>query len=99
MELWGSLEAAGRRSIPREGAGNTGRPVRRAGRRSIPRKGSWERRQACSESWERGKSYTSWDKRTHNPLEPTPCPDAYFNLVLLAVENSVRLGRHTICAR
>uniref|UniRef100_A0A3B4WGH6 CCM2 like scaffold protein n=1 Tax=Seriola lalandi dorsalis TaxID=1841481 RepID=A0A3B4WGH6_SERLL len=37
--------------------------------------------------WERGKSYGSWERRNHNPLEPTPCPDAYCNLVILAVEN------------
>ncbi|XP_072304799.1 cerebral cavernous malformations 2 protein-like isoform X2 [Eucyclogobius newberryi] len=49
--------------------------------------GSWERRQACTGSWERGKSYGSWERRNHNPLEPTPCPDAYCNLVILAVEN------------
>lgn len=51
--------------------------------------GSWERRQACTGSWERGKSYGSWERRNHNPLEPTPCPDAYCNLVILAVENRV----------
>ncbi|TRY84016.1 hypothetical protein DNTS_013563 [Danionella cerebrum] len=49
--------------------------------------GSWERRQACTGSWERGKSYGSWERRNHNPLEPMPCPDAYCNLVILAVEN------------
>ncbi|KAF3697406.1 Cerebral cavernous malformations 2 protein-like [Channa argus] len=49
--------------------------------------GSWERRQACTGSWERGKSYGSWERRNHNPLEPTPCPDAYCNLVILAVVN------------
>ncbi|XP_048873894.1 cerebral cavernous malformations 2 protein-like isoform X3 [Brienomyrus brachyistius] len=49
--------------------------------------GSWERRHACTGSWERGKSYGSWERRNHNPLEPTPCPDAYCNLVILAVEN------------
>ncbi|XP_028849811.1 cerebral cavernous malformations 2 protein-like [Denticeps clupeoides] len=49
--------------------------------------GSWERRQGCTGSWERGKSYGSWERRNHNPLEPTPCPDAYCNLVILAVEN------------
>ncbi|XP_077469528.1 cerebral cavernous malformations 2 protein-like isoform X2 [Stigmatopora argus] len=49
--------------------------------------GSWERRQACTGSWERGKSYGSWERRNHNPLEPTPCPDAYCNLVILAVDN------------
>ncbi|KAL2103520.1 hypothetical protein ACEWY4_000388 [Coilia grayii] len=49
--------------------------------------GSWERRQACTGSWERGKVYGSWERRNHNPLEPTPCPDAYCNLVILAVEN------------
>ncbi|KAG5838580.1 hypothetical protein ANANG_G00225130 [Anguilla anguilla] len=49
--------------------------------------GSWERRQACTGSWERGKSYGSWERRNHNPLEPTPCPDAYCNLVILAVES------------
>ncbi|XP_067096099.1 cerebral cavernous malformations 2 protein-like [Osmerus mordax] len=52
-----------------------------------PPGGSWERRQACTGSWERGKSYGSWERRNHNPLEPTPCPDAYCNLVILAVEN------------
>ncbi|KAG5282202.1 hypothetical protein AALO_G00053400 [Alosa alosa] len=49
--------------------------------------GSWERRHACTGSWERGKVYGSWERRNHNPLEPTPCPDAYCNLVILAVEN------------
>lgn len=51
--------------------------------------GSWERRQAFMGSWERGKAYGSWERRNHNPLEPTPCPDAYCNLVVLAVENRV----------
>lgn len=51
--------------------------------------GSWERRQACTGSWERGRSYGSWERRNHNPLEPTPCPDAYCNLVILAVESRV----------
>ncbi|XP_042159525.1 cerebral cavernous malformations 2 protein-like [Oncorhynchus tshawytscha] len=55
--------------------------------RKHPQGGSWERRQACTGSWERGKSYGSWERRNHNPLEPTPCPDAYCNLVILAVEN------------
>ncbi|XP_022533048.1 cerebral cavernous malformations 2 protein-like [Astyanax mexicanus] len=49
--------------------------------------GSWERRHACMGSWERGKSCGSWERRNHNPLEPIPCPDAYCNLVILAVEN------------
>ncbi|XP_032415752.1 cerebral cavernous malformations 2 protein-like isoform X1 [Xiphophorus hellerii] len=49
--------------------------------------GSLERRQTCTGSWERGKSYGSWERRNYNPLEPTPCPDAYCNLVILAVEN------------
>ncbi|XP_066527124.1 cerebral cavernous malformations 2 protein-like isoform X2 [Hoplias malabaricus] len=49
--------------------------------------GSWERRHACMGSWERGKTYGSWERRNHNPLEPTPCPDAYCNLVILSVEN------------
>uniref|UniRef100_A0A3Q3K2I1 Cerebral cavernous malformations 2 harmonin-homology domain-containing protein n=1 Tax=Monopterus albus TaxID=43700 RepID=A0A3Q3K2I1_MONAL len=48
--------------------------------------GSWERRPGGAGSWER-KSYGSWERRNHNPLEPTPCPDAYCNLVILAVEN------------
>lgn len=52
--------------------------------------GSWERRQAFMGSWERGKAYGSWERRSHNPLEPTPCPDAYCNLVVLAVDNRVR---------
>lgn len=54
--------------------------------------GSWERRQACTGSWERGRSYGSWERRNHNPLEPMPCPDAYCNLVILAVENRVRMA-------
>ncbi|TSP68468.1 Cerebral cavernous malformations 2 protein-like [Bagarius yarrelli] len=49
--------------------------------------GSWERKHACMGSWERGKAYGSWERRNYNPLEPTPCPDAYCNLVVLAVEN------------
>lgn len=59
--------------------------------RKHPPGGSWERRQACTGSWERGKSYGSWERRNHNPLEPMPCPDAYCNLIILAVENRVRL--------
>uniref|UniRef100_A0A8C4S3U9 CCM2 like scaffold protein n=2 Tax=Erpetoichthys calabaricus TaxID=27687 RepID=A0A8C4S3U9_ERPCA len=54
--------------------------------------GSWERRQTYSGSWERGKSYGSWERRNAeiNPLDPqkpTPSPDAYCNLVILAVAN------------
>ncbi|MBN3275719.1 CCM2L protein, partial [Polyodon spathula] len=54
--------------------------------------GSWERRQAYSGSWERGKSYGSWERRNTgiNPLDPqkpTPSPDAYCNLIILAVAN------------
>ncbi|XP_075883023.1 cerebral cavernous malformations 2 protein-like isoform X2 [Nelusetta ayraudi] len=60
---------------------------RRAGGGSSSGGGSWERRQACTGSWERGRSYGSWERRNHNPLEPTPCPDAYCNLVILAVES------------
>ncbi|KAK2897098.1 hypothetical protein Q8A73_013478 [Channa argus] len=56
--------------------------------------GSWERRQACTGSWERGKSYGSWERRNHNPLEPTPCPDAYCNLVILAVVNRGGVSPH-----
>lgn len=62
---------------------------RRAGGGSSSGGGSWERRQACTGSWERGRSYGSWERRNHNPLEPTPCPDAYCNLVILAVESRV----------
>ncbi|KAG7283471.1 hypothetical protein CRUP_035264, partial [Coryphaenoides rupestris] len=45
---------------------------------------------ACTGSWERGKSYGSWERRNHNPLEPTPCPDAYCNLVILSTESRLR---------
>uniref|UniRef100_A0A6I8NFI2 Cerebral cavernous malformations 2 harmonin-homology domain-containing protein n=1 Tax=Ornithorhynchus anatinus TaxID=9258 RepID=A0A6I8NFI2_ORNAN len=50
--------------------------------------GSWERRQTFSGSWERGKPGGSWERRHvgGNPLDPRdPSPDAYCNLVILAV--------------
>lgn len=71
------------------GGGSAGSWDRRGGGSGGGGAGSWERRQACTGSWERGKSYGSWERRNHNPLEPTPCPDAYCNLVILAVENKV----------
>lgn len=71
------------------GAGGCGGSWERRGGASTGGGGSWERRQACTGSWERGKSYGSWERRNHNPLEPTPCPDSYCNLVILAVENRV----------
>uniref|UniRef100_A0A8D0HJB3 CCM2 like scaffold protein n=1 Tax=Sphenodon punctatus TaxID=8508 RepID=A0A8D0HJB3_SPHPU len=52
--------------------------------------GSWECRQAYSGSWERGKAYGSWEHRHtgNNPLDPKePSPDAYCNLIILAVAN------------
>uniref|UniRef100_A0A8C5RM88 Cerebral cavernous malformations 2 protein-like n=1 Tax=Laticauda laticaudata TaxID=8630 RepID=A0A8C5RM88_LATLA len=54
--------------------------------------GSWERRHGSQAggSWERGKTYGSWEHRHMgaNPLDPKePCPDAYCNLVILAVAN------------
>ncbi|XP_070600449.1 LOW QUALITY PROTEIN: cerebral cavernous malformations 2 protein-like [Erythrolamprus reginae] len=54
--------------------------------------GSWERRHGgqAGGSWERGKTYGSWEHRhtSNNPLDPKePCPDAYCNLVILAVAN------------
>ncbi|KAM8996357.1 cerebral cavernous malformations 2 protein-like isoform 1-T1 [Ara ararauna] len=64
--------------------------------------GSWERRQPCGGSWERrrpgtaggswerGAGFGSWERRHpgSNPLDPQePCPDAYSNLVILAVPN------------
>uniref|UniRef100_A0A3B4AA71 Uncharacterized protein n=1 Tax=Periophthalmus magnuspinnatus TaxID=409849 RepID=A0A3B4AA71_9GOBI len=71
-------------------------PTRKPGgswenRRARPMSGSWERRLGAG-SWERRGGverggYGSWERRNHNPLEPTPCPDAYCNLVILAVEN------------
>ncbi|KAL1020576.1 hypothetical protein UPYG_G00001940 [Umbra pygmaea] len=67
----------------RHGAGKPGG----SWERKHTKEGSWERRHACAGSWERGRSYGSWERRNHNPLEPTPCPDAYCNLVILAVEN------------
>lgn len=56
--------------------------------------GSWERRHGSQAggSWERGKTYGSWEHRHAggNPLDPKePCPDAYCNLVILAVANRV----------
>ncbi|XP_066481426.1 cerebral cavernous malformations 2 protein-like [Tiliqua scincoides] len=52
--------------------------------------GSWERRQAYSGSWERGKTCGSWERRHtgSNPLDPKePSPEAYCNLIILAVAN------------
>ncbi|XP_063003539.1 cerebral cavernous malformations 2 protein-like [Elgaria multicarinata webbii] len=52
--------------------------------------GSWERRQTYSGSWERGKTCGSWERRHmgNNPLDPKePCPEAYCNLIILAVAN------------
>ncbi|XP_058030718.1 cerebral cavernous malformations 2 protein-like isoform X1 [Ahaetulla prasina] len=54
--------------------------------------GSWERRHGSQPggSWERGKTYGSWEHRHtgSNPLDPKEhCPDAYCNLVILAVAN------------
>ncbi|XP_061217399.1 cerebral cavernous malformations 2 protein-like isoform X2 [Neopsephotus bourkii] len=54
--------------------------------------GSWERRRPgpAGGSWERGTGFGSWERRQagSNPLEPRePCPDAYSNLVILAVPN------------
>ncbi|KAM8862575.1 cerebral cavernous malformations 2 protein-like isoform 1-T1 [Spinachia spinachia] len=81
---WGVGGGGGGSWEKRHGGGGGGSWERRGGGSGG---GSWERRQACTGSWERGKSYGSWERRNHNPLEPTPCPDAYCNLVLLAVEN------------
>nr|XP_057907261.1 cerebral cavernous malformations 2 protein-like isoform X2 [Doryrhamphus excisus] len=80
----GSWESRRARPVNGVGPGGGGSWERRHG---AGPGGSWERRQACTGSWERGKSYGSWERRNHNPLEPTPCPDAYCNLVILAVEN------------
>ncbi|NXJ89670.1 CCM2L protein, partial [Corythaixoides concolor] len=60
--------------------------------RRQPCGGSWERRQAgtASGSWERGTGFGSWERRHtgSNPLDPQkPCPDAYSNLIILAVPN------------
>ncbi|NWS70960.1 CCM2L protein, partial [Crotophaga sulcirostris] len=60
--------------------------------RRQPRGGSWERRQAgtAGGSWERGAGFGSWERRHagSNPLDPQePCPDAYSNLIILAVPN------------
>uniref|UniRef100_A0A493TYB2 CCM2 like scaffold protein n=1 Tax=Anas platyrhynchos platyrhynchos TaxID=8840 RepID=A0A493TYB2_ANAPP len=59
--------------------------------RRQPCGGSWERRRAGTTggSWERGTGFGSWERRHagSNPLDPQPCPDAYSNLVILAVPN------------
>ncbi|XP_065705950.1 cerebral cavernous malformations 2 protein-like [Patagioenas fasciata] len=60
--------------------------------RRQPGGGSWERRRAGTGggSWERGTGFGSWERRHagSNPLDPQePCPDAYCNLVILAVPN------------
>uniref|UniRef100_A0A8C5QFW5 CCM2 like scaffold protein n=1 Tax=Leptobrachium leishanense TaxID=445787 RepID=A0A8C5QFW5_9ANUR len=67
-------------------------------RRQQPCGGSWERRQPCGGSWERRMTFGgSWERSQHgggswerrqNPLDPKePRPDAYCNLIILAVEN------------
>ncbi|KAM6298765.1 cerebral cavernous malformations 2 protein-like isoform 1-T1 [Aegotheles albertisi] len=62
--------------------------------RRRPGGGSWERRRTgtgtASGSWERGTGFGSWERRHagSNPLDPQErCPDAYCNLVILAVPN------------
>ncbi|XP_073436869.1 cerebral cavernous malformations 2 protein-like [Dendrobates tinctorius] len=59
--------------------------------RKQPRGGSWEKRQTCGGSWERRQPCGgSWERRPGgpNPLDPKePSPDAYCNLIILAVEN------------
>ncbi|NXX76791.1 CCM2L protein, partial [Urocolius indicus] len=63
--------------------------------RRQPCGGSWERRRAgvgaTGGSWERGTGgFGSWERRHtgSNPLDPQePCPDAYSNLIILAVPN------------
>ncbi|XP_029469215.1 cerebral cavernous malformations 2 protein-like isoform X2 [Rhinatrema bivittatum] len=60
------------------------------GRQTVKTVGSWGRRQTYSGSWERGKTYGSWERRHtgNNPLDPQePSPEAYCNLIILAVEN------------
>ncbi|XP_053310154.1 cerebral cavernous malformations 2 protein-like [Spea bombifrons] len=56
-----------------------------------PRGGSWERRTPFGGSWERRQpGGGSWERRHvgQNPLDPKePRPDAYCNLIILAVEN------------
>ncbi|OCT62568.1 cerebral cavernous malformations 2 protein-like [Xenopus laevis] len=59
--------------------------------RRQPCGGSWERRQPCGGSWERRQACGgSWERRHtgQNPLDPKePSPEAYCNLIILAVEN------------
>ncbi|XP_074964877.1 cerebral cavernous malformations 2 protein-like isoform X2 [Phalacrocorax aristotelis] len=60
--------------------------------RRQPCSGSWERRRAgtAGGSWERGTGFGSWERRHtgSNPLDPQEtCPDAYSNLIILAVPN------------
>ncbi|NXF12121.1 CCM2L protein, partial [Smithornis capensis] len=85
---------AGGTGTPGQGLG-----AREGGQRSPPpweRRqpcgGSWERRRAgtAGGSWERGTGFGSWERRHtgSNPLDPQePCPDAYSNLIILAVPN------------
>ncbi|XP_052595842.1 cerebral cavernous malformations 2 protein-like [Peromyscus californicus insignis] len=88
---WGG--GAGAEARAAGGGGSLER--QRAGARAS---GSWERRQTFSGSWERrhaggggaGKPGGSWERRHPgpNPLDPqNPSPDAYCNLVILAVAN------------
>lgn len=68
--------------------------------RRQPCGGSWEKRQPCGGSWERRQPCGgSWERRNpgQNPLDPKePCPDAYCNLIILAVENRVSCGLYLL---
>ncbi|XP_061865275.1 cerebral cavernous malformations 2 protein-like isoform X2 [Colius striatus] len=72
--------------------------------RRQPCGGSWERRRAgagaAGGSWERGTGgFGSWERRHagSNPLDPQePCPDAYSNLIILAVPNRIIYGDQSI---
>lgn len=95
---WRMAWGGGAGAEARAGGGGGSLERQRVGARAS---GSWERRQTFSGSWERrhgggggsaGKPGGSWERRHPgtNPLDPQdPSPDAYCNLVILAVANRV----------
>ncbi|NWS42612.1 CCM2L protein, partial [Probosciger aterrimus] len=61
-----------------------------SGRCPCPWQGERRRPGTAGGSWERGTGFGSWERRHagSNPLDPQePCPDAYSNLIILAVPN------------
>ncbi|CAH2303022.1 cerebral cavernous malformations 2 -like [Pelobates cultripes] len=79
------------RRQPQGGSWERRQPCGGSWERQHPCGGSWERRMTFGGSWERCQhGGGSWERRHigQNPLDPKePRPDAYCNLIILAVEN------------